>query len=43
MPRVESLLRRPGGDYGVRLKGGATLRVSRRRFEELERRMRLGT
>lgn len=36
---IESLLRNPGGDYGVQLKGGIRLKVSRNRFEDLERRM----
>ena len=36
---VEALLRAPGGDYAVRLKGGAQLKVSRSRYEELGRRM----
>jgi two-component system LytT family response regulator len=34
--RIESLLRSSGGDYAVRLKGGAELSVSRSRREELE-------
>jgi len=38
---IETLLRNPGGDYGVRLKGGVGLKVSRSRFEELEQRMGL--
>ena len=36
---VETLLRNPGGDYAVQLKGGVRLKVSRSRFEELEKRM----
>lgn len=36
---VESLLRAPGGDYGVRLKGGTVLKVSRGRYEELGRKI----
>ena len=36
---IESLLRNPGGDYGVQLKSGARLKVSRNRFEELEKQM----
>jgi two-component system LytT family response regulator len=36
---VETLLRNPGGDYSLQLKGGVRLKVSRSRFEELERRM----
>jgi two-component system, LytTR family, response regulator len=36
---VETLLREPGGDYEVQLRGGARLRVSRSRREELERKL----
>jgi two-component system LytT family response regulator len=36
---VETLLRNPGGDYAVQLKGGVKLKVSRSRFEALEKRM----
>jgi two-component system, LytTR family, response regulator len=36
---VETLLRNPGGDYAVLLKGGVKLKVSRSRFETLEERM----
>ena len=36
---VDALLKSPGGDYEVQLKGGRRLRVSRSRREELERRM----
>jgi len=36
---VETLLRNPGGDYAMQLKGGVRLKVSRSRFEELEKRM----
>jgi two-component system LytT family response regulator len=36
---VETLLRNPGGDYAVQLKGGTKLKVSRSRFEALEERM----
>ena len=36
---VDTLLKSPGGDYEVQLKGGRRLRVSRSRREELERRM----
>jgi two-component system LytT family response regulator len=39
---VETLLRNPGGDYALQLKGGVRLKVSRSRFEELERRMGIG-
>ena len=38
---VETLLRNPGGDYALQLKGGVRLKVSRSRFEELEKRMGL--
>ncbi|NJD10968.1 MAG: response regulator transcription factor [Gemmatimonadetes bacterium] len=37
--RIETLLRAGGGDYGVRLRGGIELKVSRSRFEALERRL----
>jgi two-component system LytT family response regulator len=33
---IETLIRNPGGDYGVQLKGGVKLKVSRNRFETLE-------
>lgn len=36
---VETLLRNPGGDYAVQLKGGARLKVSRSRYEELAQKM----
>ena len=36
---IETLIRNPGGDYGVQLKGGVKLKVSRNRFEELSTRM----
>jgi two-component system, LytTR family, response regulator len=39
---IETLIRHPGGDYAVQLKGGVRLKVSRSRFEELERRMGIG-
>ncbi|MBC7790522.1 MAG: response regulator transcription factor [Anaerolineae bacterium] len=38
---IETLLRNPGGDYAVLLRGGIKLKVSRNRFEELEARMGL--
>ena len=38
---IEGLTRNASGDYEVRLKGGARLKVSRSRSEELERRMGL--
>jgi two-component system, LytTR family, response regulator len=39
---IETLIRNPGGDYAVQLKGGVRLKVSRSRFEELEKRMGIG-
>lgn len=39
LDRIETLLRAGGGDYGVRLKNGAELGVSRGRVGELERRL----
>jgi two-component system LytT family response regulator len=33
---VETLIRNPGGDYAVVLRGGVRLKVSRARFEQLE-------
>jgi two-component system LytT family response regulator len=36
---IETLHRGAGGDYAVQLKGGPRLKVSRSRFEELERRL----
>ena len=36
---IETLIRNPGGDYAVQLKGGVKLKVSRNRIEELEQRM----
>ena len=39
---VETLLKGAGGDYEVLLKGGARIRVSRSRREELERRLGMG-
>jgi two-component system LytT family response regulator len=41
LAQVESLLRAPGGDYAVQLKGGARLKVSRSRYEELGQKMGL--
>jgi two-component system LytT family response regulator len=38
---VESLHRAPGGDYAMQLTGGARLKVSRSRYEELGRKMGL--
>jgi two-component system LytT family response regulator len=39
LDRIETLLHRPGGDYAVRLKGGAELDVSRARRDELQKRL----
>jgi two-component system LytT family response regulator len=36
---IESLIRSPGGDYAVQLKGGVKLKVARNRFEKLEQQM----
>jgi two-component system LytT family response regulator len=36
---IETLIRNPGGDYAVQLKGGVKLKVSRSRFEKLEEQM----
>lgn len=41
LDRIETLLRGSGGDYAVRLKGGAELSVSRNRREVLEERLGL--
>jgi two-component system LytT family response regulator len=38
---IETLIRNPGGDYAVLLKGGVKLKVSRGRFEKLEELMGL--
>src|SRR5712671_5883762 len=38
---IETLIRNPGGDYAVLLKGGVKLKVSRSRFEKLEQQMGL--
>jgi two-component system LytT family response regulator len=42
LDRIETLLRDAGGDYAVRLKGGAQLGVSRGRIEALEQWMGVG-
>lgn len=42
LDQVDALLRRPGGDYAVRMKDGAELSLSRARREELERRLGTG-
>ena len=39
---IESIVRGAGGDYAVKLRGGARIKVSRGRIEELERRMGVG-
>jgi two-component system LytT family response regulator len=39
LDRIDTLLRSSGGDYGVRLKSGIELSVSRSRWEELETKM----
>ena len=36
LDRIDTLLRHPGGDYGVRLKNGTELSLSRGRREDLE-------
>lgn len=38
---VETLTRNASGDYAIQLRGGGTLKVSRSRSEELERRLGL--
>jgi two-component system LytT family response regulator len=42
LDQIETLLRDPGGDYGVRLRSGVQLSVSRNRVEQLERWMGIG-
>lgn len=39
LDRIDALTRHPGGDYGVRLKDGVELSLSRGRREELEQRL----
>ena len=39
LDRIDTLTRHPGGDYGVRLKNGVELSLSRGRREELEQRL----
>jgi two-component system, LytTR family, response regulator len=39
LDRIDTLLRHPGGDYGVRLKNGTELSLSRGRREELEQKL----
>lgn len=41
--RIERFLKRSGGDYAIRLKNGTELSVSRRRREELARRLGIET
>jgi len=41
LDQIETLLRDPGGDYGVKLRSGIQLSVSRNRVEQLERWMGL--
>jgi len=43
LDQIETLLRDPGGDYGVRLRSGVQLSVSRNRVEQLERWMGLAS
>jgi two-component system LytT family response regulator len=43
LDQIETLLRDPGGDYGVKLRSGVQLSVSRNRVEQLERWMGLTT
>jgi two-component system LytT family response regulator len=43
LDQIETLLRDPGGDYGVKLRSGVQLSVSRNRVEQLERWMGLST
>ena len=42
LDRIDTLLRQSGGDYGVRLKNGVELSLSRGRREELEAKMGIG-
>lgn len=39
LDRIDTLTRHPGGDYGVRLKSGVELSLSRGRREELEQKL----
>ena len=39
LDRIDTLLRHPGGDYGVRLKNGTELSLSRGRRDELEEKL----
>lgn len=40
---IETLIRNSGADYAVQLKGGVKLKVSRSRFDQLERKMGLSS
>ena len=42
LDRIDTMLRHAGGDYGVRLKNGVELSLSRGRREELEAKMGIG-
>jgi two-component system, LytTR family, response regulator len=43
LDRIDTLTRHPGGDYGVRLRNGVELSLSRGRREELEQRLGIET
>jgi two-component system, LytTR family, response regulator len=43
LDRIDTLTRHAGGDYGVRLKSGVELSLSRGRREELEQRLGIGS
>ena len=43
LDQIETLLRDPGGDYGVKLRSGVQLSVSRNRVEQLEKWMGLSS
>jgi two-component system LytT family response regulator len=43
LDRIDTLLRSSGGDYGVRLKDGTELSLSRTRREELEQKLGIAT
>ncbi len=43
LDRIDTLTRHPGGDYGVRLKSGVELSLSRGRREELEQKLGIET
>jgi len=42
LDRIDTLTRHPGGDYGVKLKNGVELSLSRGRREELEQKLGIG-